>query len=316
MFDQKFFDEQFLRHSYFDFKFPFIVNESHGYVNVIQKIISALNPDVNKAIRDHVQNISIKDMSIFHGIDDLFFDEYVISLRVIRDKNIDGDSDGRYSDHSPMSIEGGKIKFKPMIHVDARGSSDLTLIRCVLRTIGHEFTHAYNDYEIFRNSKGKKRLSDCFMTGYSTVSQGSENETENYVDKIIYLTDRSEMNSHIAQMIQELESLFYSYQGEYGNYNVFTDPKTLLENVKKTKTYEKMQEAFSGLKWIDEHSYRDDVRKATIEVVNGLTNYSFKSYHAAFQLLKYRMSRFKKKFDDNAMKIVHDLYMKHMPKFR
>ena len=290
------------------------VLESRGYVDNVADLIQALykriNPDVGFMKINTKQTFVYDDMDIFKGVD-TFFDRFRITIVVNYNENYqETTSSGEYNDQSFIEYDGDSVCFWPEIFISVRGSDNLAIRRFIGKTLGHELTHAYNDYELFVNSKGKKRLGDSFLKGYSDIARGTSNTIEKNVDNIIYFTDRSERNAHIAQIRQELDSR--------KNYKQFFDALTFTEVIKSTETYKKFVEVIDMLNELQNLALSDTTGRNSediVKVVNALTGNKFKRFRQAFNFLKDRVAKTKMKIEDQSPKIAHDVYLKNKFKF-
>ena len=305
------FDEHLFRHCAIELSDAFTsILESHGYSDKVSGIIDALytviNHDIGAMKFGEHKRFVYNDTSLFDNID-VFFTGFSLTLDVDYADDYKGyESRGKYNDRSKMLYKNGKVDFVPNIVVYAKGNDNLGIRRVIGKTLGHEFTHAYNDYEMFLDSGGTIRLKDAFMQGYWSAAQQSPNKIERFVDEIIYFTDRSERNAHIAQMKQELD-----------NYDepMFT-AHTFTAAIQTTETYKKLRDVISALSMINDIVKKDPERKEdVVKVVNSLTKRNFVKYKDAFLFLRDRVVRAKLKFDEQAPKIAYDVYREKMDKF-
>lgn len=290
--------------------------EAHGYQDNISDIVQALYevivPDICGLKEGERKIFKYDDMSLFKGIK-VFFSGFNLMINVLCDPSKKGPfSEGYYNERSFLNFIDGKLVFVPSISIKAVGPDDVSLIRVIGRSIAHEFMHAYNDYEIFIESEYKKRLDDSFLKGYSTVSKNSPNQIENFIDKIIYFTDRSERNAHIGQLKKELEN----YEGS------FIDAVDVTNAIKSTETYKKLMEVMECLESIQMLVHVDDSengskkrREQVIKVVNFLTKNNFKRYRPAIDFLKHRVMSAKQKFEEQSTKIAYDVFREKWGKF-
>jgi len=286
--------------------------ESHGYKDNISDIVQALykviKPDVYGMGHGDEKVFTYKDMSIFDGVD-VFFTGFSLTIDITYgSEDIEPKSSGKYSEKSHIEFVDGSVRFVPIMFVRAVGPSDIDLIRIIGKSVSHELMHAYNDYEMFVTSGGKKRLGDAFLQGYSSIAQNSPNDIENCIDKIIYFTDRSERNAHIGQLKHELET----YQGSYG------DASGVTKAIKSTESYSKLTEAIESLNTILKivsEDKTDNSRNNVIKVVNRLTKNNFKRYRPAIDFLKDRVMSARQKFEEQSTKIAYDVFREKWGKF-
>ena len=286
--------------------------ESHGYSDyvsgIIQKLYKRINHDIGSMKINTNKTFIYDDMSLFSGTD-VFFTGFKIIISVdYNEKYKTDESSGGYNDKGFLEYDGDIVKFCPDIIVYAKGSNNLGIRKVIGKTLGHEFTHAYNDYEMFINSKGKKRLGTSFLKGYSDMASNSPNPIENNIDKIIYFTDRSERNAHVAQLNQELER---------HKEPMFTE-LTFTDAIRSTETYKKLLDVIDALNILQNLASSDTSgknRNDIIKVVNSLTGRKFRRFRSAFDFLRDRVVRSKMKIEEQAPKIAYDIYRKRKFKF-
>ena len=279
--------------------------ESHGYKDNISDLVQALykvvKPDIYSLNQGEEKVFTYSDMLIFDGVD-VFFDGFRLTIDVTYSPNdVESNSSGKYNDKSLLEFVDGVVKFVPILSVKAIASNDIDLIRIIGKSIMHEFMHAYNDYEVFIESNGKKRLRDLFLKGYSSIAQNSPNDIENCIDKIIYFTDRSERNAHIGQLKHELET----YTGSYG------DASGVTKAIKATEAYSKLIDVIDALNTIQKIVSEDETdisRNNVIKVVNRITKNNFKRYRPAIDFLKDRVMSARQKFEEQSTKIAYDVF--------
>jgi len=290
------------------------VLESHGYVDNVADLIQALykriNPDVGLMEENTENRFIYDDMSIFKGVD-VFFTGFKITIIVDYNTSYKTDEiSGLYNEKSLLRYDGDSVQFFPEIYIKVNGCDNLGIRRLIGKTLGHELTHAYNDYELFVNSGGKKRPGNSFMKGYSTIAKNSRNTIENYIDKIIYFTDRSERNAHVAQIRQELE--------HYRNVKAMFTALTFTRAIQSTETYKKLMSVIDMLNELQNLALSDTTGENSediVKVVNALTGNKFKKFRPAFNFLKDRVVKAKMKIEEQAPKIAYDIYLKDQFKF-
>ena len=286
--------------------------ESHGYKDLVSGVVDILykyiSIDIENMKDGDACDFHYSNMSIFNGID-VFFSGYDVNVHVEYNSSYNGsNSIGEYDDNSKLIADGDNVEFHPEINISAKGNNKLEIRNRIAKTLGHELTHAYNDYDVFVGSEYKNRLGDLFLVRYNNKSQNSPNKIEAYIDEIIYFTDRCERNAHIAQLKQEME-LYDRYM---------SDATDLYRLITMTETYKKLNRVIDDLSAIKKIVSDDQTgisRKDLVDVVNSLTGKEFKRFRPAFEFIRRRVLRAKMKFDEQAPKIAYDVYLNRKSKF-
>ena len=314
--DQRFenlFDDYLYRHCAVEFgRSSGIVFESHGYKDDMSEIVDVFY----NVFKDDLWNMKAgtnkhfiyKNMDVF-GDMDVFFTGFHFDLYVNLEKGwVKAEATGGYNDESLLKFDGDSIEFVPDFYVSAKGSDVVDMIDAIEKSIAHELTHAYNDYEVFINSGGRLRLGDVFLQGYDSNASKSFSAIRSNVGDIVYFTDESERNAHIAQIKQELEN----YDG------LMSNSMSMTNAIKSTETYGKLMMTIDMLanirKALDIDSNATD-KNIFLKTVNTITNNKFRTCEQAYNFLKHRVANAQRKFYQQAPKIAMDVFMNKKYKF-
>ena len=291
--------------------------ESHGYYDNISYIVEKIHDNIRSSIlslkNGETFKTTLSDMSIFNK-DKVFFDEYSLSVEVTYkedekdlNRNLSG---GSYFEDSQMTIKDGIIEFYPIMEIHAIGSSKMKIMNFILKDIGHEFLHAYNDYCVFKNSEGKSRLIDIYFKYNYKTAETSTLKPEVLVSKILYFTDQAEKNARIAQIKQEIERY---KDGRWKQIDI----KNAVESTEINRDIQDAENKLSEL--IDRSSGNDrnaeDNKYYTIEAVKELSGYGFSTFEQAIRFLKNKIYKVRKQFNKQAYKIATDVYLENNNKW-
>lgn len=291
--------------------------ESHGYYDNISYIVEKIHDKIRSnilSLKDgETFETTLSDMSIFNR-DKVFFDEYSLSIEVTYketekelNRNLSG---GSYFEDSQITMENGIIEFYPIMEIHATGSSKMKIMNFILKDIGHEFLHAYNDYCVFKESKGESRLKDIYFKYNYKTSETSTLKTEVLVSQILYFTDQAEKNARVAQIKQEIEQYKNGRWKQIDIKNA-VDSTEINHDIQdaENKLYELMDRSYGNDKEADDNKYY------TIEAVKGLSGYNFSTFEQAIRFLKNKIYKVRKQFNKQAYKIATDVYLENNNKW-
>jgi hypothetical protein len=306
--------ECLLNHLNFEFDNFGAVYESHGYYDKISDIVVNLI----RNIRDDILKLNdgerltkcYRDMSLF-GDSKLFFDGFSMTIDIKYSTSEKNNIHGGYDlFNSNMIVYGDNISFCPIIYISGYGDSKRYILGKMYNIIGHEFTHAYNDYMIFKKSGFKKRMRDIYNPVSVNRAAASSNFIESAIGNVMYLTDISEINARIAELKQELEI----YNGS------FNDSKDVSIAISKTDLYHKVKDVNDIIRILDSNFndgtiFSDYLKNLFLLDMNDMSGKKFNTFNQAFKYLKERVYELNKRFYEKVSKVAHDVFVdKHSNK--
>jgi hypothetical protein len=297
-------DECLYNHVNFELgSFGYGLMESHGYYDdisdLVNPIVKLISKDIFEIKNGHRLSKAYNDMSIFDD-SKTFFDNILIDVSIVYSEDLNENKIiGVYDYNSKMSSNNGKISFFPEIQIIGSIKSKTDFISKLYRTVGHELTHAYNDYMTFK--KSGKRVVDSYKQGDVNMSLSSNDGLKKAIGYILYVTSQLETNSHIAQIKQELEE----YNGSF--ITSFDLTKALMQ----TDYYKKLDGSEAILNKLK--SYVDEGNDVINEIItryaSELSKKQLKNANQSIKYLGTRIYNSKRKFNQTASKIAHDVFV-------
>lgn len=313
--------EDFLNHICYEFishgKME-LLTEKHGYASIVpsvvkniindtkinQKFIEILNTENGGTSEEKSYSWHLSNLNTTKGMPNLFFTDIDLSITISVGT---GDASGGYYPSSEMFWNGtGKLTFKPKIRISITDNNTYDFLRRLSYALGHEMTHAYNDYQTF--IKTGKRLSDALKSSSYVRAVGAMQHftsTRNLraVATMIYRLSRVERNAYIAQLKQELEH----------NWISITDSKSAYEAIKNTDSYQKnvlyLDNSLETMMNIcnSKTTTKFDLK----QYIEDLTKKKFLTPKAAVEHLIRIYNGWKQHFMAQASKIAYDVYEEH-----
>ena len=313
--------EDFLNHIYYEFIShgkTELLTEKHGYASIVpsvvkniiddteinQKFIEILNTENGGDSKEKSYSWHLSDLNTTKGMPNLFFTDIDLSITISVGV---GDVSGGYYPSSEMFWdESGKLVFKPKIKISVTDKNSYDFLRKLSYALGHEMTHAYNDYQTF--VKTGKRLGDAlksssYVRAVNAMKYFASTQNLRAVATIIYRLSRMERNAYIAQLKQELEH----------NWISITDSKSAYEAIKNTDAYKKnVLYLDNNLETMMNICDSDTTTKFNLKQhIEDLTKKKFSTPKAAVEHLIRIYNGWKQHFMAQASKIAYDVYEEH-----
>lgn len=285
--------------------------ESHGYYDKITDITDSIaNAILNDLIRTKddpfILHKTYNDMSIFNGIDP-FFDNFIVNVDIEYSTNFKQNvvTASYDSINSKIYVCDEIISFCPRIKINGRGYSKMDIINIIIYKLGHEFTHAYNDYMVYIKSGYKKRLTDLYdMSSINRSMIIPKDLIEYAIGSTLYMSSQAELNAFIAQLKNELEQ----YNGPFNTSSDFT------KAIMSTNAYKNIKNVTDFCNSIEDEVNKpgelsDKIKDMFVSTLNKVSGKSFKNFIPAFKWFKYKVYEINSKFNKKSPKIIHDVYV-------
>ena len=284
--------------------------ETHGYYDKITDITDVISHEILHDLLDSNEDPyelrkTYDDMSMFKDINPFFTE---LKLRVdlkyssaIKRNKIDASYDPI---NSKIQINDGVVSFCPMITISGFCNSKSGVIDEMIYTLGHEFTHAYNDYMVYVKSGHRKRLKDLSDMSKINNAISNPNSLIGYmIGAVLYMADQAEKNAFIAQLKNELEL----YKGDLNS------SKDCTHAIMTTNTYQNIQNVTAFCNKFEEEINQnekgtDNAKILFVDELNRIAEKNFKNFESAFKWFKYQVYEINANFNKKAPKIVHDVY--------
>lgn len=288
-----------------------ILMESRGIVSGLHEVVKAICEEMSDqiwetcSVGDETTEMYTGDVSDFNL--STFFRNYTVHLTTIYDEGKTRYSGGLLIPDSFSDVEGGVI-CHPVIEFVVYGNDASNMARTIVFAIGHELTHAFNDYQ-YANKKGlaKQDIINNFRHGqnYNSIiaSKQSKVQNEKAIANLLYLTNRMERNAYIAQLKQELESVKDTIKDSTSAWNA----------VLNTESYKK----FKQIERVYEQLVSGTLSNLAKEQIMGFTNKilgkSFVNYERVERFYTNIWNKWKKKYLTTASKIAYDIFEENNP---
>ena len=287
-----------------------ILNESRGVVSGLHEVVNAI---CNDMVKDILKTVSKKGATtkIYSGkVSNYgltsFFDEYMIAVKVSYGEKTTY-SGGLWMRESFLDSADGVV-CHPHIDIEITGKDPSTIINTVSFAIGHELTHAYNEFKYARKNglKASDIVSNFIeVQGQSRIaaSKKSQIQNEKAIGNFLYLANRMERNAYIAQLKQELET----------KKNEIEDSKSAWEAVLGTESYKKFKMLERVYRQMLSEELTAETKKQIISYTNKITGRKFNSYGQVKKFCINLWEKWRKKYLTMASKIVYDIFAENNP---
>ena len=288
-----------------------ILMESRGIVSGLHDVVKAICEEMSGQIWETC-SVGSETTEMYCGdVSDLnlstFFRNYTVHLTTVYDEGKTRYSGSLLIRDSFSDVDGGVV-CHPVIEFTVYGNDASDMARTIVFAIGHELTHAFNDYQ-YANKNGltKQDIINNFRHDQSynsiTASKQSQVQNEKAIANLLYLTNRMERNAYIAQLKQELESVK----------DTINDSTSAWNAVLNTESYKK----FKQIERVYEQLVSGKLSNLAKEQVMGFTNKilgkSFVNYERVERFYTNIWNKWKKKYLTTASKIVYDIFEENNP---
>lgn len=288
------------------------LNENNGHINDITHYLDVFRIALVRVVRktnnlrklDFVFNKDVYQKTIGETLNDEFLKTVSIYVQYRQPGYHEGSYVIRMHNYNP---ENHKIE----INID--DNDENSGFDKAKRTLGHELIHAYEDW--CRRTNGKPGI---YNRNYDTIERAlrDQSRVNRIVGLLLYLTEPTEVNATIGQILPELESA-------YGKFISKSDDEESLIKPNNTKGYD-VDKALEDLKSTD--AYRcynvvrtytsnlaniesDDWRKIYVDAFNRIGGFDFNNYGELRKFILDRCDKYTKKFENRAWKCIGELLM-------
>ena len=278
--------------------------EKHGYYADIFSITRPFYFNILKYGDDIVlkgnKTFMYDDMSIFKGVC-VFFSGFSVTIYAeLNEKVKNTISDGGYDEDSKMYFKNDNIEFHPEITISVVGSNTRNILNSIMVSLGHEFTHAYTDYMIFKNSGGKKRLKDIYDPSIinSWIDSDSDDEFDKRFAEIFYVLNSYEQNAYIAELRQNIENYPFELKTSID----------LTKAIQSTESYNKLLKIIKLISTIKNEKWSFLAQDSIVNSINYFSGKKFDSFEGSMNFVEKIARTVKRKFDSTSSKIAYDVF--------
>lgn len=283
-----------------------ILMESRGIVSGLHEVVKAICEEMSDqiwetcSVGDETTKTYSGDVRDFNL--STFFQSYIVHLTTIYDEGKTKYSGGLLIPDSFSDAKDGII-CHPIIELTVTGSDSLDMGRTIMFSIGHELTHAFNDYQYAsKNGLTKEDIINniCDRQNYDSITTTKQSRVQNEkaVANLLYLLNRSERNAYIAQLKEELESVKDKIKDSTSAWNA----------VLSTASYKKFKQIERVYMQLMSESLSNSSKEQVIRTTNKILGKSFVDYGRVKRFYTNIWSKWKKKYLTTASKIVYDIF--------